>query len=202
MRVKLDLLSHSIEDLAKLGAMKPEELRGLTSIESIKGALDMMTADKRKKYDFFDSPREVPSNMKVVEDKNGYRWGIIHNDNIKEMMMKEVDKVRSYLSKNNVELKKCLDLKEMKELFDCLKGTIMIAYPGYTGLPDYEPARMILEEDFQFDGRVNDNFDYFSNPDEMSVWYAGKEMQKGKLLRDHVGKNEKTKVIIRIQKPS
>lgn len=69
MRVKLDLLSHSIEDLAKLGALKPEELRGLTTIESIKGALDMMNAEKRKKYDFFDNPREVPSNMKVVEDK-------------------------------------------------------------------------------------------------------------------------------------
>jgi len=148
MRVKLDLLSHSIEDLAKLGALKPEELRGLTTIDSIKGALDMMNAEKRKKYDFFDNPREVPSNMKVVEDKQGYRWGIIHNDNIKDVLMKEVDKVRNYLGKVNVEMKKSLNLKEMDELFDCLKGAMMIAYPGYNGLPDYEPARMILEGEF------------------------------------------------------
>lgn len=62
--------------------------------------------------------------------------------------MKEVDKVRNYLGKNNVDMKKSLNLKEMDELFDCLKGAMMIAYPGYNGLPEYEPARMILEGEF------------------------------------------------------
>ena len=79
LRVILDHLSQSVEELAKLGVIKPEELRGLTTIDAIKGALDMMPADKRKDYDFFEKPREVPSNMRVVEDKNGYRWGIIHD---------------------------------------------------------------------------------------------------------------------------
>ena len=54
MRVTLDHLSHLTEELAKLGAIKPEELRGLTSVDTIKGALDMMNAELRKKYDFFD----------------------------------------------------------------------------------------------------------------------------------------------------
>ena len=75
----------------------------------------------------------------------------------------------------------------------------MIAYPGYHGLPVYEPARQILEEDFCFDDRVNDTYDYFSEQQEVTVWWAGKEFQKGKKLRDHVGKNEKTKVVIRMQ---
>lgn len=34
----------------------------------------------------------------------------------------------------------------------------------------------------------------------MTIWFSGKEMQRGKLLSDFVGKNEKTKVIAKIQK--
>lgn len=55
-RVVLDHLCQAIEGLAKLGAIKPEELRGLTTIDTIKGALDMMDANRRKQYDFFDKP--------------------------------------------------------------------------------------------------------------------------------------------------
>ena len=35
---------------------------------------------------------------------------------------------------------------------------------------------------------------------DMTVWFSGKELQRGKILSDFVGKNEKTKVIIKIQK--
>jgi hypothetical protein len=42
LRVSLDHLCQAVEELAKLGCIKPEELRGLTTVESIKGALDMM----------------------------------------------------------------------------------------------------------------------------------------------------------------
>ena len=33
-----------------------------------------------------------------------------------------------------------------------------------------------------------------------SIWFSGKEMQRGKKLKDFVGKNEKTKIIAKIQK--
>ena len=33
-----------------------------------------------------------------------------------------------------------------------------------------------------------------------SIWFSGKEMQSSKKLSDFIGKNEKTKVIIKIQK--
>jgi cilia- and flagella-associated protein 298 len=34
----------------------------------------------------------------------------------------------------------------------------------------------------------------------MTLWFSGKEMQRGKLLCDTVGKNEKTTMIVKIQK--
>lgn len=36
--------------------------------------------------------------------------------------------------------------------------------------------------------------------DECQLWWAGQQMQKGKKLQDYVGKNEKTKLVIKIQK--
>lgn len=38
--------------------------------------------------------------------------------------------------------------------------------------------------------------------DQTSLWFSGKEMLRGKLLKDFVGKNEKTKVIAKLQKVS
>lgn len=35
---------------------------------------------------------------------------------------------------------------------------------------------------------------------ETSVWWASREMQPSKTLGDYVGKNEKTKVIVKLQK--
>ena len=38
--------------------------------------------------------------------------------------------------------------------------------------------------------------------DTASLWWAGKEMTRGKKLRDFVGKNEKTKIVCKLQKVS
>ena len=36
--------------------------------------------------------------------------------------------------------------------------------------------------------------------DNSSLWWAGKEMVRGKKLADFVGKNEKTKIVAKLQK--
>lgn len=33
-----------------------------------------------------------------------------------------------------------------------------------------------------------------------TIWFSGKEMMRGKLLQDYVGKNEKTKIVVKLQK--
>lgn len=38
------------------------------------------------------------------------------------------------------------------------------------------------------------------NETTTQLWWAGKELQRGKKLQDFIGKNEKTKLIIKIQK--
>lgn len=36
--------------------------------------------------------------------------------------------------------------------------------------------------------------------DTAQLWWAGKEMARGKKLKDYVGKNEKTKIVAKLQK--
>lgn len=36
--------------------------------------------------------------------------------------------------------------------------------------------------------------------DECQLWWAGRELQRGKKLQEFVGKNEKTKLVVKISK--
>ncbi|RZC82126.1 hypothetical protein C5167_044913 [Papaver somniferum] len=38
--------------------------------------------------------------------------------------------------------------------------------------------------------------------DTTKLWWAGKELMRSKCLCDYVGKNEKTKILIKLEKPS
>lgn len=51
----------------------------------------------------------------------------------------------------------------------------MIAYPAYHGLPDWEPARLILENNHDWLGKETDIAEYLDEKDN-SLWWAGKEL--------------------------
>jgi len=75
---------------------------------------------------------------------------------------------------------------------------MMIAYPGYHGVEEYEPAREILEGNLEVVLRFEASevkvlLKYLD--EETSLWWASKELLSGKLLSDYTGKNEKTKIV-------
>ncbi|KAK3096571.1 hypothetical protein FSP39_001395 [Pinctada imbricata] len=72
----------------------------------------------------------------------------------------------------------------------------MIVYP--MNLPPHDPIRMEIENTEDLAG-TQASLEVIME-DEASLWFCGKEMQRGKKLKDHVGKNEKTKVIAKLQK--
>lgn len=70
----------------------------------------------------------------------------------------------------------------------------MICYPGYHGLPPWEPAREILEGNYETQVVISEQYDYLEEKNT-SLWWAGKELIRGKVLSDYCGKNEKTKIV-------
>merc|ERR1719181_971168 len=71
----------------------------------------------------------------------------------------------------------------------------MIVYP--MGLPDYDAVRPLLEEREALEGSAAlEHLDV----DKVSLWCFSKELQRDKLLSEYVGKNDKTKVVAKLQK--
>ena len=137
---------------------------------------------------------EVPPGCRYNEDKNGYRTGIILAEETTNMILNEITKAKAYISKDKVLKKEDITLEGIKEIISNLRGAVMIGYPGYHNLEQFEPAVEVLEGKFEFSGRTNDSIEFF-NPTETSIWWAGKEFLPGKLLSDYCGKNEKTKIV-------
>lgn len=90
----------------------------------------------------------------------------------------------------------CLTEAVIQETIDLLKGAVTIVYP--MGLPPYDNIQMEFdnEEDLEGTQAIKD----IIPPGQGSMWFSGKEMVPTKLLSDFLGKNEKSKVIVKIQK--
>lgn len=77
---------------------------------------------------------------------------------------------------------------------------IVRSYP--MNLPPYDPVRLELEDKEDLGG-TQASLEVF-DPQQTSMWFSGKEMRPdgGKKLGDYLGRNEKTKVICKLQKVS
>jgi hypothetical protein len=84
----------------------------------------------------------------------------------------------------------------MQRAIDNIKGAITMIYPR--GLPDFDPVHEALTDTECLEGSAASK-DVFSEQDA-SLWWAGKELAPEKKLADYAGKNEKTKIIIKLQR--
>ncbi|VDM35507.1 unnamed protein product [Hydatigera taeniaeformis] len=104
--------------------------------------------------------------------------------------------MQSLISKDFVEQGKALTKELVNEAFLMLSGAVTIVYP--MGLPPYDPIQMELKNEEELSG-THAGTEVIPSEDA-ALWFSGKEMLPGKLLSDYVGRNEKTKVIVKIQK--
>ena len=85
----------------------------------------------------------------------------------------------------------------LQEKIDNIRGAVTIAYP--MGLPDYDRVAACLDDDEDLSGSASGK--EVMDPETACLWWAGKQMlREGQTLRDYIGKNEKTKVVCRVQK--
>jgi len=72
---------------------------------------------------------------------------------------------------------------------DVYKGLLMMGYPGYHGLGEYEPVRLLLEDKANWTN--NTDMQEFLDGDNASLWACNKELTVNKKFSDFFGKNEK-----------
>lgn len=68
----------------------------------------------------------------------------------------------------------------------------MIAYPE--GLPAYDTVQTVLDDEEE----ETQDTKLILDPDTAALWWANKQIERQNKLADHIGKNEKTKVIAKL----
>ncbi|XP_068456869.1 cilia- and flagella-associated protein 298 [Clinocottus analis] len=185
-RLKVERICAEIPELADHGITLPPNMQGLTVEQIVELKLQDEWEDKC-----------VPSGGPVFrKDKMGKRNGRAPNDKMKEVLMRTVDEAKALISKKQVQANVCFTMEMVKEALDPLRGAVMIVYP--MGLPPHDPIRMEFEDQEDLSG-TQASLQVITE-DECQLWWAAKEMQRGKKLQDYIGKNEKTKLVVKIQK--
>ncbi|ELT95417.1 hypothetical protein CAPTEDRAFT_179325 [Capitella teleta] len=185
-RLKVSRICGEMEQLAQHGITMPPNMQGLTDeqIEELK--LKDEWADKCE-----------PSGGHVfVKDDIGRRNGRAPKDNMAEVLNKTIKEAKDMISNKNVQMNKCLTFAIVQEALDILRGAVTIVYP--MGLPPHDPIRAEFENTEDLSGMQASQ--EVIELDRAALWWAGKEMVRGKKLCDFIGKNEKTKIVCKLQK--
>lgn len=80
------------------------------------------------------------------EDKTSVRTGWILEENTTNNILKAVEDAKLYIGKQRTEEKKLSMIEDLLNILDVLKAGVMIGYPAYHGLPEWEPCVQILED--------------------------------------------------------
>lgn len=187
-RLKISRLCYEIEELSKHGTHLPLNMVGLTEeqIEELK-----LVDDWGEKC--------VPSGgWRENKDTMSKRNGRQPTENMCAVLEKTVKEVQGVVSKKLVTEGKPLTKKDIIQQLDLLRGACMIVYP--MGLPPHDPIRMELEFREELGG-THDSLQVICR-EEAEMWFCGRQIftGTGQKLGDFIGKNEKTKVVVKLQK--
>ncbi|RLU24429.1 hypothetical protein DMN91_002518 [Ooceraea biroi] len=185
-RLKISRICYEMEELAKHGVMLPPDIMGLTDEQVQELKLKDKWADKC-----------VPtSGWTFNKDQIGRRNGRQPNEKMQELLNKTIEDARTMTSKKLVQQEKLVTQKTVQEALDLLRGAVMIVYP--MGLPPHDVIRQEFENTEDLTGTQAS----LEVIDEQlaQLWFSGKELLPGRKIKDFLGNNEKTKVIVKLQK--
>ena len=134
--------------------------------------------------------------VRVNKDPVGRRNGQAPNDKMKDVLKRTAEESKQMVSKKLIDAGTCLTLSMVQAALDQLRGATMIVYP--MGLPPHEPVDMELKGEEDLSGTQASKL--VIPLDQAVLWFSGKEMDAKKALQDYIGRNEKTKIICKLQK--
>jgi len=174
LRQKITRLKLEGEELAKYGPAKLPEKQGI----------DQYSETPVEKGPFY--------NM----DPTGRRTGNACSPDVSKVLIKTLEEAVAVASKDQVTKKVNLTKKMLLDAVDNIRGAVMICYP--MGLPEWDLVRQNLEdtEDLTGTSFAAEEMD----PETSTLWFAGKQMLPDKQLKEYLGRHEKTKAVVKLQK--
>jgi len=186
-RLKIDRLYYEIETLANHGTTLPPNMQGLTD-DQIE---ELHLEDK-----WTQTCIPQGGDSKNCVDPVGRRNGKAPCDKMADLLNRTRTEAKAKVSKDLAAANKCLTSEDVQSAIDEMRGSVMIVYP--MGLPPHDPIKMEFDNEEDLSGtqaskEVLDEASTF-------IWWANKEMALDKTLKDYIGNNEKTKIIVKLQK--
>lgn len=179
LRLRLRQLCGAIRDLGQHGPMKKPDKAGLDSIdEDYRG----LTVEKNEHY---------------KADPTGNRTGNGPGPQLMETFERVCTDTESVLDKTLVARKIAVSSAMLKEKLDIMGGAVTMAYP--MGLPEWDTVRVTLETVEGLDGTAAGV--EVLDPETAELWVASRVFDRSQKVKDRLGKNEKTKVIAKLQRP-
>lgn len=185
-RLKLNRLCYEIEELAEHGTALPSNMAGLT---------DEQIVELKLKDEWAHTC--IPSGGYVFnKDPYGRRNGNSPNDQMKSLLKKTIEEAKAMVDKKLVTAGKILTYKDVQSALDILKGAVTIVYP--MDLPPHDPIRMEFMNIEDLTGTQASK--EVIEPAKCQLWFAGNLLLPDKILQEFLGNNEKSKVIVKINK--
>lgn len=179
-RLRLAALADALPALGQHGAAKLPSEQGLDQYQE--------DAATRARGDFYDA------------DPMGLRTGEGVSPQLRTVLQQVADDAKQYIhAKQQLERRVCMDRAVLDEKLMNIRGAVMMAFP--MGLPPHDPIKHLLDAKDVEDALADSSavLDVASE-DHAELWWAGKQFFRDQYVRDLVGSNEKTKVIVKLQK--
>merc|ERR1719240_721861 len=187
LRLKVNRLAEAAGQLALYGPMKLPEQQGLDDSTALLEEYDVKTGTYN---------HVTPTHgANYRQDPNERRTGDAPSDDLAAVIQKTCEDAVALTAQRMVDMKQSISAKPLEDAINNIRGAVMIVYP--MGLPDYDHVRQILEEREELEGQAAMEL---LDPEQCNLWFASKELQREKLLSDYVGKNDKSKCVIKLQK--
>ncbi|KAF2345153.1 Protein of unknown function DUF2870, partial [Trinorchestia longiramus] len=170
-----------LELLVDHGAALPPQMRGLLEEQILELRL----------HDDWGAENPPSGGYTYNKDPCGQRNGMRPNAEMQEIVKKIIAEAKGIISKDNIKNNRTLSQQHIADCVEMLKGGISLVYPN--GLPPYDVIRQRLENDSDAPPLPR-----AMEPAMAQLWFAGKEMEEDKFLRDFFGKNEKTKAVVKL----
>lgn len=178
LRLRSAVIVDAVRALASYGPMKESPVVGLDEI-------------KEKCTD-----EVVEKGPNYTADPTGIRTGNPPDSNLAAILRRVAKDLEEYIDKTQVQNRVALSESHIHDKIANVRGAVIMAYP--MGLPNWETAKAALDYDDMLQGTKIGN--QLLEVGATSLWAVGKEFQRGKLVSDRLGMNEKTKVIAKLQK--
>lgn len=109
-----------------------------------------------------------------------------------ETILRAARELEDYVDRRQVQNRVALTEVALRETYlaNVRGAVIMMAYPA--GLPEFDAVRSALDS-------PADVVKGLLRPEETTLWAAGKEFARGKSVSDRLGRNEKQKLIAKLQ---